>query len=210
MPHHVRMRLVKRLPQRRERVVGKLLAQHVRQRAQDRPILARVARREGGARRHLHPAFGVHVGRGFFRIGRARQHHVGARARRGRHACRYRRRTRPGAMSISSAPSRKSNIERAGRRHLPRGQAALARHKAEIERADPRGRRVQHAKAVPAVLDRAEIDRRLGRKRRDRRAVRPREGVGADDDQRPLGLAHARRQSCGGRYRRASPAPAPR
>ena len=47
---------------------------------------------------------------------------------------------------------------------------------------------MQHAKAVPAVLDGAEIDRGLGRERRDRRAVGPRQRARADEDQRPLGL----------------------
>ena len=81
------------------------------------------------------------------------------------------------------------NVERAGRRHLPRGQAALPRHEAEIERADARGRAVQHAIAVPAVLHRAEIDRGLGGERSDRRAVGARQRAGADQHQRTLGLA---------------------
>jgi hypothetical protein len=45
-PHHMRVRLVERLPQRRERVIRKPLAQHVGQRPQDGPILARIARRD--------------------------------------------------------------------------------------------------------------------------------------------------------------------
>ena len=83
-------------------------------------------------------------------------------------------------MSISSTPRRKSNIERAGRRHLPRGQAALARHEAEIERADARGRAVQHAIAVPAVLDRAEIDRGLAASEATAAPSRA-QGPGADE-----------------------------
>src|SRR5208283_5366744 len=81
------------------------------------------------------------------------------------------------------------NVERAGRRHLPRGQAALARHEAEIERAGPRGGAVQNAIAVPAVLHRAEINGRLRGKRSDRRAVRPRQGTRTDQNERALGLA---------------------
>ena len=53
-------------------------AEQVGERAQDRPVLARVAGREGGARRHLHAAFGVDVDAGFLRVGGARQDHVGA------------------------------------------------------------------------------------------------------------------------------------
>ena len=88
----MRMRGKHRLPQRAERIVGQLVAEHVGQRAQDRPVLARVARRKRGAVRHLHAAFGVDVDRGFFRIGGARQGSHRHDARRGRHACRYRRR----------------------------------------------------------------------------------------------------------------------
>ena len=47
-------------------------------------------------------------------------------------------------------------------------EAALARHEAEIERADARRRRMQNAKAVPALLDAAERDGGLGRLREDR------------------------------------------
>ena len=77
-------------------------------------------------------------------------------------------------------------------RRPPPSAAALsppvARHEAEIERADARGRGVQHAEAVPAVLHRAAADRGLGGERGDRRAVRPRQRALPSDDQRPLGL----------------------
>ena len=43
---------------------------------------------------------------------------------------------------------------------------------------------MQHAEAVPAVLDRAEIQRELGRKRQNRRAVMPRGRTGADQHDR--------------------------
>ena len=78
-PQQMRVRLEQRLAQRRERVIGQPVSQDVRQRPQDRPIFARVARWERRPRRHLHPAFGVDVDRRFFRIGGAGQHHVGAR-----------------------------------------------------------------------------------------------------------------------------------
>ena len=74
----MRMRLEQGGAQRGERVVGKLVPEHIGQRAQDRPVLARIARREARARRHLHAPFRVDVDAGFFRVGGARQDHVGA------------------------------------------------------------------------------------------------------------------------------------
>ena len=45
----------------RVRIVRQFGAEHVGERAQDRPVLARLARREGGAPRHLHPSLGIDV-----------------------------------------------------------------------------------------------------------------------------------------------------
>ncbi len=81
----------------------------------------------------------------------------------------------------------KQHIERAERRHLRRAQAASARRKADIERADPRGRIVQHRKTVPAVLDRADIERQALRQREDRGSVMPPSRPGADQHDRILG-----------------------
>ena len=72
------MRLHQRAAQIGKRVIGQLGAEHVGKRAQDRPVLARVAGRKRRAIGELHAAFGVDVDAGFFRIGRARQDHVGA------------------------------------------------------------------------------------------------------------------------------------
>ena len=91
----MRMRREQRAAQLRQRVVRQPLAEHVGQRAQDRPILARVAGRKRGARRHLHAALGVDVDR---RTSPGRPRPAGSRrrdARRGRRGCRYRRRRRP-------------------------------------------------------------------------------------------------------------------
>src|SRR3984957_10405935 len=44
--HQMRRRLEDRLPQCGERIVGQLLAQYVRQRANDRPVLTRLSRRK--------------------------------------------------------------------------------------------------------------------------------------------------------------------
>ena len=64
--HEMRMRGEQRLAQLRQRVVRQLVAEHVGQRAQDRPVLARVAGRERGAVGQLHAAFGVDVDRRIF------------------------------------------------------------------------------------------------------------------------------------------------
>ena len=65
------------------------------------------------------------------------------------------------------------HIERAGLRHLRRASMPpCARHEADIERADARGRGVQHREAVPAVLDGADRARGL-RRQRERSRRRP-------------------------------------
>ena len=58
---------------------------------------------------------------------------------------------------------RRAGTARRARRPPPSAAASrppCARHEADIERADARGRGVQHAEAVPAVLDGAELDAR--------------------------------------------------
>ena len=62
-----------------EAVERQRLADQVGQRAEDGPVLARVARREGGALAALHPALDVDVGAVLLGIGRARQDQVGLR-----------------------------------------------------------------------------------------------------------------------------------
>ncbi len=79
------------------------------------------------------------------------------------------------------------HVERALLRHRGGVERALARHKADLKRTDARGRGVQHAVAVPALLDDAKLDGGLRRQRRDSRAVRPRQRAGAEDDHRTLG-----------------------
>ena len=61
-----------------EAVERQRLADKVGQRAEDRPVLACVARREDRALAALHPAFDVDIGAMLFGIGRARQDQVGA------------------------------------------------------------------------------------------------------------------------------------
>src|SRR6185312_5319718 len=65
--------------QRAERIIRQGLAENARKRAQDRPILARIARREDGAARELDPALGVDVGRVLLGVSGSRKHHIGAR-----------------------------------------------------------------------------------------------------------------------------------
>ncbi len=169
------------------------VAEDVGQRAQDGPILPGIARREGGPVGQLRPALDVHVGARLLGIGRARQDHVGA----------LRAPVPVGALVDHEGPGRdidlvRSEVEQdvhpsAG--HLDRGLGPLARHEAEIERADPGRRGVEDAKAVPALRDRADpLSQRCGR-RQHRKAVRAREGAGSDDDQRALGAPGASRRS---------------
>ncbi len=202
----MRMRLEQRLAQSAERIVGQLVAEHVRERAQDRPVLARIAGRERGAAGHLHPSLGVDVDGGFLRIGGARQDDVGAVG---------------AAVAVGAdiddegagrdldlvGAEQERDVEGAGRRHLAGSERAGRGHEAEVERADLGGRGVQDREAVPAVRRRAEVERGLGGERGDRRAVAPRQRPHADDDQRPLGFFQRFRQRRRGRPR---PRPASR
>ena len=75
----------------------------------------------------------------------------------------------------------------------------------------PRSRVVQHGKAVPAVLDRAEIQRELGRQRQHRSPVMPRGDAGADQHDRILGaLQHIREGMLAGGELASESVPAPR
>ena len=174
-----------------ERIEGQLLAEHVGQRAQDRPVLARVARREAGARRHLHPALGVDVDAGLLGVGGARQDHVGAVragvAMRADIDDEGARRARSIGDLVGAEQEQHVDLLRRRRRdHADHVVAAVARHEAEVEPADARRRGVQHGEAVPALVALA-AGRELRRERQDRGAVRPRQRPLADDDQRPLG-----------------------
>ncbi len=93
-----------------------------------------------------------------------------------------------GAISISSAPSRNSDVECARLGHLDRVEPALARHEAEIEARHAGGRRMQNRKAVPTVGHGPEPLGDLGRKRRDRRAVGSRQRALPQDHHGPLAL----------------------
>src|SRR5206468_182284 len=59
-----------------------------------------------------------------------------------------------------------------------------AGHEAEIERADPRRGSMQNAEPVPTILDRADLERRLGGKREHRLAIAACERALAGQDDR--------------------------
>src|SRR4249919_2009520 len=72
----MRMVDIESLTKRTERIVGQLVSERIGQRAQNGPVLARIARRKCRTVRHLYAAFGVHISHGFFRISGSRQNHV--------------------------------------------------------------------------------------------------------------------------------------
>ena len=177
------MRGIKRAPQASERVEGQRFIEHGRQRAQNRPVFARIARREGGAFRHLHAAFGVDVEAGFFRIGGARQDDVGAvRAAIAMGADIHDEGARRHLHLVDA--EQEQHVKRALAEHGAGIHTALARHEADIERAHQRRFSVQNIEAVPAVLDDAERGRRFRDHRQHRRAVRPIQRALADDEHR--------------------------
>src|SRR4029079_10647236 len=67
-----------RAPQLAKRVVGQRTANPVGERADNFPILARLAERKYSRNRLLHAAFGIEVDTVFLGIGRSRQNYVGA------------------------------------------------------------------------------------------------------------------------------------
>ncbi len=74
-------------------------------------------------------------------------------------------------------------VQRPGLGHGGGGKPALARHKADVERADARGGGVQHGITVPVALH-----GELGGQRGDGLAVLAGQSAGADQDQRTFGL----------------------
>ncbi len=160
-------------PQLRQRIIRQLDAEHVGQCTQDRPVLPRIAGRERGAPRHLHAAFGIDEDAGLLGIGRAGQDDIGA-------------------LSAAVAMGADVDHERAGLdldlvgaeqeqevdaalRHRFGGEAVVAGNEADVEAADPGRCSMKHAKAVPAVGERTDRDRGLGRRREHGSAVGPRQ-----------------------------------
>src|SRR5476649_1935631 len=74
------------------------------------------------------------------------------------------------------------HVERARLEHTAGIETALARHEADIERADQRRFAMQNIEAVPAIFDNAERSRCLRRHRQNRSSVRTVERALADDE----------------------------
>ena len=134
---------------------------------------------------HLHAALGVDVDAGLFGVGRAGQDHVGAmRAAIAMRADIDDEGARRDVDLIGA--EQEQHIER--RRRSPfasRSCPPSPGNEADVERADARGRSVQHAEAVPAVLHRAKFDGELApRARRSRAPSVAHQRALADDDQR--------------------------
>ena len=130
---------------------------------------------------HLHPALRVHIGAGLLGIGGARQDHVGAMRAAVAVRADDRRRRRRARRRFRRRRELKTTIERRRPRMAGAVETALARHEAEIEAADARGRGVQHGEAVPASLTRRGL-RDLRGEREDGSAVGARQSALPDDD----------------------------
>ena len=164
------------------------LAEHVRQRPQDRPVLAGLARREAGAVGHLHAAFGVDVGARLLGVGGGRQDDVGAvragvamRADIDDEGAR-----RPCARSSSSAPSRNSTSVPPS---MPAASLPPSPGTKPMSRPPTRAAAVcSTAKPFQSARDGVDRLRELRRQAENGRAVGARDGALPDDDQRMLGL----------------------
>ena len=130
------MRLEQSLAQLRQRVIRKLVAEHVRQRAQDRPVLARLARRERGPAGHLHASLGVDVDCRLLGVCRARQDDIGAVGALVAVGADIDHESAGRDVDLVGA-EQECHIEPAGRRHPRRVVAAAAGHEADVERTDP-------------------------------------------------------------------------
>ena len=69
--------LNQRLTQRKEVIIRQRLTDDLAERPQDRPVLARFAKGEIGAHRHLYATFGIGEDTGFLGVGRPRQDDIG-------------------------------------------------------------------------------------------------------------------------------------
>ena len=144
------MRLEQRPAQGGQGIVRQPVAQHVRERAHDRPVFPRLAGRKRGPSGHLHAAFGIDVNPRFLGIGGSGQDHIGA----------------PGAVLAVGAdidreragsdidfirPQKKDQVERPRRCHLVRAKGAATRNETHIEGPHPRCGHMQDAVSVPVA-----------------------------------------------------------
>ena len=159
---------------------------------------------------HLHAALGVDVGAGLFRIGGARQDHVGAMRAAvamgaeiddegARPRCRSRRRRAGTDTSSAARPAIAAAV-------LPPSPGTKPRSSAPTREAACAAREKPFQPSLTTPTSRGEP----WRPARHRRAVRPRQRAGADDHQRPLGALERFGELAVGELARASPAPAPR
>ena len=185
-------------------VERQLCVQLFRKRADDRPVLARIARREDGALRHLHPAFGIDVGGAFFGIGGARQDDVGkARAAIAMAALIHDESVARLAhiQFVRAEQIEQFDVAVAGTfQHRVEREPALLRHETEIEPADARRRIMQYVEAVPALIRLAAYSGFSRPGPRDARSPRrrngqPRLGPGSTSGRSPSS-APPRRGAC--------------
>ena len=176
--------------QRLDGVVGQWLAEHRACGAQDFPVLARLARREGCEEAPLHPSLGVRVGAVLLGVGGARKDDVGARG--------------AGIAMVALVDHEGLGADARGVELVGREQpehvhpaahhgievlAVRAGQEAEVERADAAGGRVQHVEAMPVRHQHPGLCCKLPAGREDRGAVGPGDGALAHDQHRALGIA---------------------
>ena len=134
----VRMRRIERPAQGRQRIERQPAPEHVGERPQDGPVLARVARRERGAVGHLHAPFRVDVGAGLLRVGGAGQDHVGPlRAAVAMRALVDRRKARPRCRSRRRRDCRARRPRHDGPCRRRRGRPPPARSRDRARRPAP-------------------------------------------------------------------------
>ncbi len=174
--------------QRRQIVIGQRPAHDLAQRADDAPILARLAGRMHGLRPALHAPLGVHIGAGLLGIGGARQNQVGARrAAIAMMSLIDDEGLAADAIGVELVGAEQPHDVDAAAHHLREALRSRSRHEAEIECADPRGGGVQHVEAMPLGAERPDFARQRPGGGEHRRAVRTRHRRRAENDHRPLG-----------------------
>ncbi len=180
--------------QRLERVVGQPVPEQLAERADDRPVLTRLAGRIHRGEAPLHAAFGVHIGAGLFGVGGTRQDHVGTlRAGIAVMALIDDEAVLPDPRRIDLVGAQQPQHLHAAVQHLRDGLAIGTRHEAEVQCADARSGSVQHIEAVPLGCQRTDLGRQPPRGRQDGAAIRTAQRRLAEHDHRLLCIA----ENCG-------------
>mmetsp|Transcript_2041 Transcript_2041/g.6758 ORF Transcript_2041/g.6758 Transcript_2041/m.6758 type:complete len:322 (-) Transcript_2041:1079-2044(-) len=181
-----------------QRVVGEGLAEYLRERHEDLPVVARVARRverTGGA---LDAALGVDVGGALLRVGGAGQHQVSGRG--------------AGVAMVALVDDKRRRVELLERNLIGTQQINRlerierrrrgARHETDVERARRAAGRLDDAVAVPAIAAASGSGgHRLGGSA-DGGRVGAREGAYAEQDDGPLGRLEGGTEAGRGRSQR--------